>query len=222
MRFHCVYIPHCLYSFTVGGLFACFFVLAVEYNAAVSTRMACPGGSAGKNPPAMWELQVRSWGQEDALEESRQPTPVFLDRGTWWATDTTEATARMHAPKHVHADISDTLIAIILVMYPEVGLLHHMVLIFLIFEVNPELFSIVELSHIPPVPTHTSLSSGSITQQNDTRFTKVESTLTHNHPESTIYPRVQSQCECTLGYVLWVVTWYISTMMLSNVVFLPS
>ena len=31
-----------------------------------------------KNPPAMWETQVRSLSQEDPLEEGVAPTPVFL------------------------------------------------------------------------------------------------------------------------------------------------
>ena len=31
-----------------------------------------------KNPPAMQEIQVRSLGQEDALEKEWQSTPVFL------------------------------------------------------------------------------------------------------------------------------------------------
>ena len=31
--------------------------------------MGFPSGSAGKNPPAVQEMQVQSLGQEDALEE---------------------------------------------------------------------------------------------------------------------------------------------------------
>ena len=31
-----------------------------------------------KNPPAMWETQVRPLGWEDPLEKEWQPTPVFL------------------------------------------------------------------------------------------------------------------------------------------------
>ena len=37
-----------------------------------------PGGSKGKEPACMWETWVQSLGWEDALEEARQPTPVFL------------------------------------------------------------------------------------------------------------------------------------------------
>ena len=39
---------------------------------------AFPGGSVGKNLPAMEETQVQSLGQEDPLEKKRQPTSVFL------------------------------------------------------------------------------------------------------------------------------------------------
>ena len=54
------------------------------------TGLSC--SSAVKNPPAMQELQemqVRSLGGEDPLEEAWQPTPVFLlenpmDRGAGW------------------------------------------------------------------------------------------------------------------------------------------
>ena len=31
-----------------------------------------------KNPPAMWETQVRSLGQEDALGKGMVPTPIFF------------------------------------------------------------------------------------------------------------------------------------------------
>ena len=45
------------------------------------------GGSVIKNLPT----NVGSLGQEDLLERSGQPAPVFLlgnptDRGSWWAT----------------------------------------------------------------------------------------------------------------------------------------
>ena len=40
--------------------------------------MGFPGGSAVKNPPAMQEMWVQSLGQEDPLEGTWQPTPVFL------------------------------------------------------------------------------------------------------------------------------------------------
>ena len=42
---------------------------------------ASPGGSEVKNPPAMQEpkeMQVRSLGQEDPLEEGMATTPVFF------------------------------------------------------------------------------------------------------------------------------------------------
>ena len=31
-----------------------------------------------KNPPAIWETQVQSLGQEDPLEKEMAPTPVFF------------------------------------------------------------------------------------------------------------------------------------------------
>ena len=40
--------------------------------------MVFPNDSVVKNPPAMQETWVMSLGQEDLLEEERQPTPVFL------------------------------------------------------------------------------------------------------------------------------------------------
>ena len=45
-----------------------------------------------KNPPAMWEIQVRSLGQEDTVEEKMATQSSILawripmDRGAWWAT----------------------------------------------------------------------------------------------------------------------------------------
>ena len=42
--------------------------------------MGFPGGSRVKNLPAMQETWVQSLGQEDPLEESMAPTPVFLPR----------------------------------------------------------------------------------------------------------------------------------------------
>ena len=43
--------------------------------------MGFPGGSVGKSPPALQDLQeiwVQSLGWEDPLEEGVQPTSVFL------------------------------------------------------------------------------------------------------------------------------------------------
>ena len=31
-----------------------------------------------KNPPAMWETRIQSWGWKDPLKRAWQPTPVFL------------------------------------------------------------------------------------------------------------------------------------------------
>ena len=45
-----------------------------------------------KNPPAMWEIWVRSLGWEDCLEERMATHSSILawrtpmDRGAWWAT----------------------------------------------------------------------------------------------------------------------------------------
>ena len=45
-----------------------------------------------KNPPAVWETQVRSLGQEDALEKEMATHSSILawripmDRRAWWAT----------------------------------------------------------------------------------------------------------------------------------------
>jgi len=37
-----------------------------------------------KNPPAMWEIWVRSLGWEDPLEEGMAPTQVFLPEESPW------------------------------------------------------------------------------------------------------------------------------------------
>ena len=45
-----------------------------------------------KNPPAMWEIWVRSLGWEDPLEEGMATHTsilawrIFMDREAWWAT----------------------------------------------------------------------------------------------------------------------------------------
>ena len=51
-----------------------------------------PGGSDGKNLPAMQETWVRSLGWEDPLEEGMATHSsiiawrILMDRGAWWAT----------------------------------------------------------------------------------------------------------------------------------------
>ena len=40
-----------------------------------------------KNPPAMQETWVRSLGWEDHLEESMQPTPIFLPGESPWTEE---------------------------------------------------------------------------------------------------------------------------------------
>ena len=51
-----------------------------------------PGGSEGKNPPAMWETWVQSLGQTDPLEKAVATHSTILalenpmDRGAWWDT----------------------------------------------------------------------------------------------------------------------------------------
>ena len=51
-----------------------------------------PGGSVGKDPPAMWETWVQSRGWEDPLEKSMAMHSSILalkiseDRGAWQAT----------------------------------------------------------------------------------------------------------------------------------------
>ena len=44
----------------------------------VRSRRDCPGGSAGKNPPAMREAQVPSLGWAGPLKKKWRATPVFL------------------------------------------------------------------------------------------------------------------------------------------------
>ena len=70
--------------------------------------MGFPGGSVVKKLPAMWEMLVRSPGQEDPLEKEGQPTPEFLpgeshgqrsllDYSPW---DHKELDTTEHARKH--------------------------------------------------------------------------------------------------------------------------
>ena len=47
-------------------------------NSSVIFLVPINGGSAVKNPPAMWEMQVQFLGQEDPLRRKWQPTSVFL------------------------------------------------------------------------------------------------------------------------------------------------
>ena len=71
--------------------------------------MGFPGGSDGKDPPAMQETWVHSLGWEDPLEESMVTHSSILawripmDRRAWWATvhgveelDTTERLRTEH------------------------------------------------------------------------------------------------------------------------------
>ena len=46
-----------------------------------------PGGSNGKEPPAMWETQVSSLGQEDPLEKEMATCSSILARGIPWTED---------------------------------------------------------------------------------------------------------------------------------------
>ena len=52
--------------------------------------MGFPGGSDGKNSPAMREIWVKSLGWEDSLEEAKATQYSCLenpmDRGAWWGT----------------------------------------------------------------------------------------------------------------------------------------
>ena len=52
--------------------------------------MGFPGGSDGKNSPAMREICVKSLGWEDSLEEAKATQYSCLenpmDRGAWWGT----------------------------------------------------------------------------------------------------------------------------------------
>ena len=44
----------------------------------VSTDLGFPGGSVVKNPPVMQEMQVRTLGQEDPLEEGMATHSIIL------------------------------------------------------------------------------------------------------------------------------------------------
>ena len=44
----------------------------------ISKKMGFPGGSVGKESPAMQETWVQPLGREDPWRKKWQPTPVFL------------------------------------------------------------------------------------------------------------------------------------------------
>ena len=46
-----------------------------------------PGGSVVKNPPAKWEMRVRSLGQEDPLEEEMAAHSSILAWGILWTEE---------------------------------------------------------------------------------------------------------------------------------------
>ena len=46
-----------------------------------------PGGSMVKDPPAMWEPQVRTLGWEDPLEKGMAPHSSILARGIPWTEE---------------------------------------------------------------------------------------------------------------------------------------
>ena len=57
----------------------------------VSTDLSFPGGSVVKNPPVMQEMQVRTLGQEDPLEEGTATHSIPLSgeshgQRAWLAT----------------------------------------------------------------------------------------------------------------------------------------
>ena len=48
------------------------------------SALGFPGGSAGKNPPAVWEIWVQSLGWEDPLEEGMAThSSILAWRITW-------------------------------------------------------------------------------------------------------------------------------------------
>ena len=73
-----------------------FFFSQENQNWAISQILASKEASlvaqTVKNPPAMWETQVRSLGWEDPLEEGMAtPSSILawripMDRGAWWTT----------------------------------------------------------------------------------------------------------------------------------------
>ena len=49
-----------------------------------ATRRGFPGGSAGKNPPAMWETWVRTLGWENPLEKGKATHSSILAQRIAW------------------------------------------------------------------------------------------------------------------------------------------
>jgi len=118
-----------------------------------------PSGSVVKNPPAGQETQemwVWSLGQENPLEEGMATHSSILA----WIIPWTEELGRLQAMESqswtqlkllsTHTYLFKIVISFSLAMYPEVELLDHMLLIFLIFWKITILFSTVAVSiYIP-------------------------------------------------------------------------
>ena len=62
--------------------------------------LSFPGGSAGKNPPAMQETWVRSLGWEDTLEKGKATHSSLLAWRIPWVTGTWRATIHGVAKSH--------------------------------------------------------------------------------------------------------------------------
>ena len=62
-----------------------------------------PGGSVGKNPPAVWETWVRFLGQEDILEESVTTHSSILA----WRIPWTEEPGGLQSTGHKELDTTE-------------------------------------------------------------------------------------------------------------------
>ena len=67
--------------------------------------MGFSGGSAVKNPPAMWKMRVRSLGQEDPLEKELATHSSILA----WEISWTEEPGRLQSMESQKSDTTERL-----------------------------------------------------------------------------------------------------------------
>ena len=90
------------------------------------------GGSAVKNPPVMWEIQVRSLGQEDPLGKEMATHSSIL---AWEIPGTEEPGGLQSAgSQRVGHDLATFLFDCLFVCFPEDGQQKSCILFMLLFE----------------------------------------------------------------------------------------